>query len=144
MDGELWGASGRCAEHSGTGSRHALQVGLKSESVQIHGNCRSTRRKGVSPLRDSFADYFRRYDALLCPVTPLPATKPGLNDLVVDGQTMSPFHVMSATSPFSLTGMPALSMRFGTSHEGLPIGVQIVSSWLAESTVLVSPCSSKG
>ena len=69
-------------------------------------------------------------------MTPLPATKPGLNDLVVDGQTMSPFHVMSATSPFSLTGMPALSMRFGTSHEGLPIGVQIVGSWLAESTVL--------
>jgi len=29
-----------------------------------------------------------------------------------------------------------LSMRFGTNHEGLPIGVQIVSSWLAESTVL--------
>jgi Asp-tRNA(Asn)/Glu-tRNA(Gln) amidotransferase A subunit family amidase len=43
---------------------------------------------------------------------------------------------LSATSPFSLTGMAALSMRFGTSHDGLPIGVQIVSSWLAESTVL--------
>jgi len=34
------------------------------------------------------------------------------------------------------TGLAALSMRFGTSHNGLPIGVQIVSSWLAESTVL--------
>ena len=69
-------------------------------------------------------------------MTPFPATKHGLNDLVVDGQTVSAFHVMSATSPFSLTGMPALSMRFGTSREGLPIGVQVVSSWLAESTVL--------
>jgi aspartyl-tRNA(Asn)/glutamyl-tRNA(Gln) amidotransferase subunit A len=27
-------------------------------------------------------------------------------------------------------------MRFGTNHDGLPIGVQIVSAWLAESTVL--------
>jgi aspartyl-tRNA(Asn)/glutamyl-tRNA(Gln) amidotransferase subunit A len=27
-------------------------------------------------------------------------------------------------------------MRFGTSNDGLPIGVQIVSSWLSESTVL--------
>src|ERR1700744_6601505 len=92
--------------------------------------------QAVERLRDSFAEYFQRYDVLLGPVTPFPATRHGLNDLVVDGKTVSAFHVMSATSPFSLTGMPALSMRFGTSRTGMPIGVQIVASWLAESTVL--------
>src|SRR5262249_27809190 len=86
-------------------------------------------------LRDSFAAYFQRYDVLLCPVTPFPATKHGLDDVVIDGQAFSPFQVMNATSIFSLTGNPAMTLRFGTSRDGLPIGVQIVSSWYAESTM---------
>ncbi|TCL64125.1 amidase [Rhizobium sp. BK251] len=84
-------------------------------------------------LRDTFAEYFRNYDVLLCPVTPFPATKHGLDDVVIEGKAYSPFQVMNATSIFSLTGNPAMTLRFGTSKNGLPIGVQIVSSWNAES-----------
>src|SRR5262249_49170541 len=36
----------------------------------------------VERLRDTFADYFQRYDVLLGPVTPFPATKHGLADLI--------------------------------------------------------------
>lgn len=87
----------------------------------------------VERLRDSFAVFFKRYDVLLCPVTPFPATKHGLDDVLVDGQMVSPFHVMNATAIFSLTGNPAITLRFGTSRNGLPIGVQLVSSWYHES-----------
>ncbi len=38
--------------------------------------------------------------------------------------------------PLNVTGLPGLSIRFGTSSDGLPIGVQIISGWWAESTVL--------
>ena len=90
----------------------------------------------IETMRDGFAQYFSRYDALLCPVTPVPAHAHDAAEFIINGQTVSSLHVMDATAPLSVTGLPGLSMRFGTSKDGLPIGVQLVSPWLAESTIL--------
>jgi aspartyl-tRNA(Asn)/glutamyl-tRNA(Gln) amidotransferase subunit A len=90
----------------------------------------------VEIMRDGFAQYFQRYDALLCPVLPVASHGHDATEFNINGQTVSAMHVMDATAPFSATGLPGLSMRFGTSQEGMPIAVQLVSPWLAESTVL--------
>jgi aspartyl-tRNA(Asn)/glutamyl-tRNA(Gln) amidotransferase subunit A len=69
-------------------------------------------------------------------VTPVPAHAHDAAEFDINGQSVSSLHVMHATAPFSVTGLPGLSMRFGTSRDGLPVGVQLVSPWLAESTIL--------
>ncbi|RZN28612.1 amidase [Bradyrhizobium sp. Leo121] len=87
-------------------------------------------------LRDGYADYFRTYDALITPVLPIPAHKHGVAKFVINGKTVDATYLQGATVPLNVTGLPGLSMRFGTSKEGLPINVQLVGSWLAESTIL--------
>jgi aspartyl-tRNA(Asn)/glutamyl-tRNA(Gln) amidotransferase subunit A len=45
-------------------------------------------------------------------------------------------YLQGATVPLNVTGLPGVAMRFGTSSAGLPISVQIVGKWQAESTIL--------
>ena len=66
----------------------------------------------------AFAD---RYDLLLAPVFPEPARRHG--DMNRPGE-LDP---TSYTTPHSLTGWPAATVRCGSSPEGLPIGVQLVA-----------------
>ena len=87
-------------------------------------------------IRDGYADYFSRYDALITHVLPIPAHKHGVEEFTIDGQTVDATYLQGATVPLNVTGLPGVAMRFGTSKEGLPINVQIVGKWQAESTIL--------
>ncbi len=87
-------------------------------------------------LRDGYADYFSRYDALITHVLPIPAHKHGVEEFVIDGQTVDATYLQGATVPLNVTGLPGVSMRFGTSTEGLPINIQVVGKWQAEATIL--------
>ncbi|WP_316800875.1 amidase [Pedobacter frigidisoli] len=92
--------------------------------------------QAVERIRDGYAQYFQKYDALITHVLPIPAHKHGISEFVIDGQKVDATYLQGATVPLNLTGLPGISMRFGTSSEGMPINIQIVGSWLAEATIL--------
>src|SRR5919202_5837496 len=61
--------------------------------------------QGIERLRGGFVEYFQQYDALLLPVTPIPAHVHGLEQFVINDLTVDAAHMQTATIPFNLTGL---------------------------------------
>ena len=90
----------------------------------------------VEQLRASLVKLFNEFDVLLLPTGPAAAHPHDTRRHEIGGETAPARHALTCTVPFDLTGSPALSVPFGASAEGLPIGVQIVGRHFEESTVL--------
>ncbi|MGO4415864.1 amidase family protein [Cupriavidus sp. KB_39] len=91
---------------------------------------------GLFACRRCAGPGLRRQRSRRTPVLPIPAHKHGVSTFLINGQTVDATYLQGATVPLNLTGLPGLSIRFGSSHDGMPINVQLVSSWQAGSTIL--------
>jgi aspartyl-tRNA(Asn)/glutamyl-tRNA(Gln) amidotransferase subunit A len=81
--------------------------------------------------------FMEPYDLLLTPQMPLGAWSVESGPSDIDGQlTPSMFDRLNFTFPFNLTGQPAASVPCGFTHEGLPVALQIVGRWHADTLVL--------
>ena len=69
--------------------------------------------------REEMGRFMASYDLMVCPVNAVPA--------LPHGEVAENLDAFSYTMAYSLTGWPAVVVRAGTSAEGLPIGVQLVS-----------------
>ena len=73
---------------------------------------------------------YRKYDVLVCPANPGPAMR------FEDIRTLGIWQRPTMTTPFNVTGDPALVVCSGFSKQGLPLSLQIVARPFAEETVL--------
>ncbi len=89
-------------------------------------------------LKDRMVTFFGALDAILMPVTPIPAfphdqTDPfGARSLEIDGQTIRYPTMLGWIALATALHLPSLAVPAGRSRENLPIGVQIVGPWNGE------------
>ncbi len=83
-------------------------------------------------IMSDFKKAFERCDVLLAPVAPSPAFK--LGEKLDDPLSMYLSDIF--TLPASLAGIPGISVPCGFSHDGLPIGLQILGKHFDEETIL--------
>jgi aspartyl-tRNA(Asn)/glutamyl-tRNA(Gln) amidotransferase subunit A len=89
-------------------------------------------QKARTLLIQEFNKLFETYDFLIGPVAPTPAFKLGEN--TADPLKMYLADVM--TTPASMAGIPAISLPWGNSKDGLPIGVQIMGQQKSDAELL--------
>jgi aspartyl-tRNA(Asn)/glutamyl-tRNA(Gln) amidotransferase subunit A len=79
-----------------------------------------------------FARAFEQVDAVVAPVSPFPAFK--LGEKIDDPVSMYLSDIYTITG--SLAGIPCMSVPCGTTAEGLPVGMQILTRHFDETTML--------
>jgi len=84
-------------------------------------------------IKNDFAGAFDQVDLLLSPTVPAPAWKIGEKSDDPTAAWLGDLYTITA----NLAGLPALSMPCGL-VQGLPVGVQLIAPWFAESRLLSS------
>jgi amidase len=112
----------------GTGGSHAQWLNRQERRAQ---------------LRARWREWFTEYDALLCPVFPVPAFvhdqagTMGERFLDVNGRSTSQQDLAHAwNGPVGVVGLPSTVVPVGRTRSGLPVGMQVVGPYLEDRTPL--------
>jgi aspartyl-tRNA(Asn)/glutamyl-tRNA(Gln) amidotransferase subunit A len=109
--------------------------------IELGLSVSGTRMAGLLRLREhyhaSFTRFFERFDALLCPTSPVEAWSLGsLGPTEIEGRPAGPRGHAAFTPIFNYGGVPAISIPCGRGRHGLPVGLQIAGPRFADALVL--------
>jgi aspartyl-tRNA(Asn)/glutamyl-tRNA(Gln) amidotransferase subunit A len=111
--------------------RAPLDLGIKISAME-YLQALEDRQSVISGLEDVFS----QCDVLLVPAAPLPAALRGTTTVMLESGPQSHRNAyIELTAPFSLAGLPTLSLPFML-EDGLPIGLQVVGASGADARVL--------
>jgi amidase len=122
------------AEASGLDAERVRGAVLSHRDWILASNARSR-------LRAQWREFFKGFDALICPVSPVTAFPHDHSDrearrIWIDGEPHPYGSQLIWPGVATLAGLPATSVPIGMSPEGLPIGVQIVGPSFEDRTPL--------
>jgi amidase len=123
------------------------------ENLRIWTNIHDDMMAGKLPLWDGYveqqkeqqalwAEFFKRYDVLLAPVSPTAAFphnhhKPmASRSLTVNGRSKSYWNNLTWTVMAIVSGLPATVAPVGRTESGLPVGVQIIGDRFEDRTTI--------
>lgn len=88
-------------------------------------------------LNQKLRRFMEEYDLVITPtlaVPPFDVDSPGPTE--IEGREVPLFHWLSFTFPVNMTGHPAATVPAGWTDNGLPVGLQLIGTHLADETVM--------
>jgi amidase len=94
-------------------------------------------------MRQRWAEWFTRFDVLLCPVMPMAAFPHDhhgtLNDrfVTINGRSRNQADTLAWTGLVGVVYLPSTVVPVGRTSTGLPVGIQVVGPYLEDRTALL-------